>query len=77
MDRSKHFESAVSRLEEIVKRLERGEVSLEEAMQLFREGTELVPRCSALLNEAEWETVRLSKGEDGAPVETEFEDGAE
>ena len=77
MDRSKHFEGAVSRLEEIVKRLERGEVSLEEAMQLCREGTELVTRCSALLNEAELEIVRLSKGEDGAPVETEFEDGAE
>lgn len=72
---SKSFESSLQRLEEIVKRMEQGNVPLAESLQLFEEGTALVSRCSALLDEAELKVVRLMKGPDGKPVEMEFEDG--
>ena len=72
---SKSFESSLQRLEEIVKRMEQGNVPLAESLQLFEEGTALVSRCSALLDKAELKVVRLMKGPDGKPVEMEFEDG--
>ena len=72
---SKSFESSLQRLEEIVKRMEQGNVPLAESLQLFEDGTGLVSQCSALLDEAELKVVRLMKGPDGKPVEMEFEDG--
>lgn len=73
-EQSKTFEQSITRLEEIVRRMERGEVPLEEALALFEEGTGLVASCTKQLDEAEMKIVRLSKGIDGAPVEGEFED---
>ena len=46
------FEQAMGRLEEIVKRLERGDAPLEEALSLFEEGTRLLGGCSAQLDSA-------------------------
>ena len=71
---SKSFEAAMQRLEEIVKLMERGELPLEDSLELFEEGTALVRQCSGLLDTAEQKIVRLMKGPDGAPVETEFHD---
>ncbi len=68
------FEQSMARLEEIVKALEKGDVSLENALSMFEEGTKLVKSCSKLLDTAEQKIVKLMKGADGAPVETEFED---
>lgn len=73
-EQSKTFEQSITRLEEIVRRMERGEVPLEEALALFEEGTGLVASCTKQLDEAEMKIVRLSKGADGAPVERKFED---
>ena len=69
------FEQSMQRLEQIVRQLEKGDVPLEDAMKFFEEGTGLVSRCQALLDKAEKQVVRLSKGADGEPVETEFDDG--
>lgn len=69
------FEQALMRLEEIVKQMERGNVSLDESLRLFEEGTGLIQQCSGQLNQAELKIVRLMKGPDGQPVEMEFEDG--
>ena len=66
------FEQAMKRLDEIVKELERGEVSLNDSMQLFEEGTALIRRCTGLLDAAEQQVVRLKKGPDGAPEELPF-----
>ena len=52
--------------------MERGDVPLEQALSLFEEGTGLVSRCTALLDEAELKVIQLSKGPDGEPVEGEF-----
>ena len=60
----KTFEENMTRLEEIVTRLEKGDVPLSQSLSLFEEGTRL--------DQAEQQVVRLMKGPDGAPVETEF-----
>ena len=71
-DRSVKFENAIERLEEIVKQMEQGNLSLDAALQLFEEGTGLVKQCSKQLDEAELKVVRLMKTADGTPAETEF-----
>jgi exodeoxyribonuclease VII small subunit len=67
------FEDSMKRLGEIVAALETGDVSLDDSMAMFAEGTALIGRCTAMLNEAEQQVVRLKKGEDGAPEELPFE----
>ncbi len=67
------FEAAMLRLDEIVKGLEKGDVSLQDSMALFAEGTELIRRCSELLDRAEQQVVRLKKGPDGKPEELPFD----
>ena len=47
------FEEDLERLDEIVKRLEDGDLPLDEAVRLFKEGTALSKRCSKKLDEAE------------------------
>jgi len=68
------FESAISRLDEIVKILEQGEAPLDEALALFEEGTGLLGACGKQLDEAEQKVVRLMKGEDGGPVQRPFDE---
>lgn len=74
MAKSKSFEASVDRLEQIVSALEKGDLSLDASIKLFQEGTGLVNTCTKLLDEAELTVVKLTKGSDGAPVETEFSD---
>lgn len=71
--KKKTFEEAMLRLEEIVTRLERGDAPLEESMTLFEEGTKLAAACAKQLSNAEQKVWKLSKGADGAPVETPME----
>ena len=72
--KSKSFEENLSRLEEIVKKLEDGSVPLEESMKLFQEGTKLAAECGKLLDAAELEIVKLTKGPDGSLQEVPFAD---
>ncbi len=73
-EKSMTFEASIRRLEEIVQKLESGDLPLEEALKLFEEGTRLVQSGGKLLDEAELQVAKLMKGPDGAPVETEFEE---
>lgn len=57
----KDFESAVSRLEEIVASLESGDLSLEESIALYTEGVEIAGICNRRLTEAEGQIAKLSK----------------
>lgn len=68
------FEESMSRIEEIVRVLERGDKPLEEALSLFEEGTGLIKSCQKLLDDAEQRVVKLRKGPDGEPEELPFED---
>ena len=71
------FEESISRLEEIVSLLERGDAPLADSLALFEEGTKLIAACSKQLDQAEQKVVKLMKGADGAPVELPFDTGEE
>jgi len=58
------FEEALGRLEDIVKRMEAGEMSLEESLKAFEEGIKLVRLCSRKLDEAERRVEILLKQEE-------------
>ena len=68
------FEQSITRLDEIVKQLEKGDAPLSDSLKLFEEGTALISDCDAMLNEAEQMVVKLKKGPDGEPIELPFED---
>ena len=70
------FEASMQRLDEIVQTLEKGDVSLEESIKLFEEGTKLAAKCSELLENAELKVSKLLKGPDGEPVEQEIDHDA-
>lgn len=55
------FEECLQRLETIVQQLERGELSLEQALKLFEEGVELSNTCRKELEEAEGKVEVLLK----------------
>lgn len=59
------FEQALQRLEEIVTRLESGELTLDESLALFEEGVGLSRVCSARLGEAELKIEKLIERSDG------------
>ena len=60
------FEQSLKRLEDIVNRLERGDVPLEESLRLYGEGLDLSKACSERLAQAELTLKRLSKNAKGA-----------
>ncbi len=68
------FEEALSRLDEIVRHLEKGDLPLSESLALFEEGTGLMSTCSKMLDEAEQKVMKLRKGADRSPEELPFED---
>lgn len=59
------FEEALAELEQRVRRLESGEVSLEEALRLFEEGVELARTCHEQLEAAEQRVSALVHGAGG------------
>lgn len=58
------FEQAMSRLEEIVNQLERGECGLDESLKLFEEGAKLAGQCNEMLDKAEQKVNILLNGEE-------------
>ena len=68
------FEQSITRLDEIVKQLEKGDAPLSDSLKRYEEGTALISNCGAMLNEAEQMVVKLKKGPDGEPVELPFDD---
>ena len=56
------FEQAIARLEAVVRTLEDGKTSLEEAMKLYEEGVALVRSCSTTLEEAKQKIITVSVG---------------
>ena len=68
------FEDSLTRLEEIVRHLEKGDLPLNDSLTLYEEGTGLIAACSKLLDEAEQKVVKLKKGPDRRPIETDFEE---
>lgn len=65
------FERALKELEGIVGRLERGDVELEESINIYERGEALRDHCDRLLKQAEAKVERLTFGADGQPNGTE------
>jgi exodeoxyribonuclease VII small subunit len=61
------FETALKELESIVGRLEKGDVSLEESVELYDRGERLKAHCDALLRSAESRIEKIGLGADGKP----------
>jgi exodeoxyribonuclease VII small subunit len=59
------FETALERLEERVRQLEAGDLSLEAALALYEEGVELARTCHEQLEAAEQRVMALRRGSAG------------
>ena len=66
------FESATARLEEIVKLLEKGSVSLDDSLKLYEEGSSLVIFCNTALDNDERKIKILSVNSDNSVKEIDF-----
>lgn len=67
------FEAALSELEEIVRALDRDEMRLDEALELFREGVDHLRAANRLLEEAEGQVEELIEEASGELEAVEFE----
>ncbi|GEN84224.1 exodeoxyribonuclease 7 small subunit [Sporosarcina luteola] len=61
------FEEAMSKLETIVQKLESGEVPLEDAITLYKQGMELSAYCHGKLQDAEKQLISIIDNE-GEPT---------
>lgn len=59
------FEAALAKLETIVRKLEGGEASLEESIDLYEQGVRLKQQCEAKLAHAQARIEKIRVGEDG------------
>ena len=64
------FEAALKRLEEIVRKLESGEASLDDAIALYEEGDRLKQQCEARLAAAQAKIEQIQFGPGGSPAGT-------
>ncbi len=73
------FEKALAELEDIVTRLERGSVALEESIAIYERGEALKKHCDGLLRDAEMRIEKITLGTGGQPAGAErfdADDGA-
>ena len=64
------FEEAMRALEDVVGKLERGDVPLEQSIALYERGAELKKRCEAKLKEAEEKVAAITLDGSGQPTGT-------
>ncbi|MBI1339204.1 exodeoxyribonuclease VII small subunit [bacterium] len=62
---SMSFEDALSQLEDIVRKLEAGDVPLEDSIRIYERGAALKAHCEARLKDAELKVERVILGPDG------------
>lgn len=64
------FEDAIRELEQVVGKLERGDVALEESIALYERGAALKKRCEKKLSDAEEKVAKITVGADGQAAGT-------
>jgi len=64
------FEQAMAELEQVVARLERGDVALDESITLYERGAALKKRCEAKLRDAEEKVAAITLDAEGNPTGT-------
>jgi exodeoxyribonuclease VII small subunit len=67
-EKNQTFEVSLQELEKIVRKLEDGDLPLEESLKLFEKGVKLSRECQERLNQAERRIEVLLKDEDGNPA---------
>ena len=67
MTKNKNFETSLGELETIVRRLEEGDLPLEESLKLFEDGVKLSRECQERLSNAERKIEVLLKDSNGNP----------
>ncbi len=63
-----NFEAAMAELEQVLGKLERGDVALDESIALYERGALLKARCEAKLKEAEEKVAAITLDGDGNPA---------
>jgi exodeoxyribonuclease VII small subunit len=66
------FEKSLQSLEDIVTKMEQGQLSLEQSLDAFEQGVQLTKQCQNTLKNAQQRVSILSQGEDGAET-SEFQ----
>jgi len=69
------FEQAMAELEQVLGKLERGDVALDESIALYERGAALKARCEAKLKEAEEKVASITLDADGTPTGTQPVEG--
>ena len=72
MEEKLNFEETMKELEEVVQKLENGELNLDESIKEFEKGMELSKNASKYLEDAEKKITILVKDKDGELVEEDF-----
>lgn len=73
-ENNKSFEESLQELEEIARKLESGNLNLDEAISEFENGIKLSKECTKILDEAEKKINILVQNENGELVEEKFEE---
>lgn len=66
------FEEGYDRLEQVIQRLESGQLSLEQSVALFEEGVQLAQYCEHKLDDAELRVSKLLSAADESSVDDEI-----
>lgn len=69
------FEQAMAELEQVVGKLERGDVPLEDSIKLYERGAALRKRCDQKLKEAEEKVAAITLDSEGNPTGTKPVEG--
>lgn len=69
----KSYEDSLDELKAIIGKLEGGNLSLEESLELFQEGTRLITLCHKKLNEVQKRVEILVEASDGQILRKEFD----
>src|SRR2546422_5353905 len=70
----KSYETSLEALEEIVHKLEHGDLPLEKSLELFEQGIRLSRECQERLSQAERRIELLLRDSQGRPVVSPFEE---
>ena len=69
-DKEPSFEQSIDRLEDIVEKIESGEIGLEQALAQYEQGQTLIKRCRGILDQAERRIAELTQDASGNPAIT-------
>lgn len=63
-DKNIHFEESLENIREIIMALEGGELTLEDSIARYQDGSKLIEQCRSLINDAEIRITELSREDD-------------